>query len=172
MHDHRASTAICHRWQGIRENRSTCLIHLYQCQSHKRQGQLSCVQILRVSSLATPTSESALLCCSCKMQGPGSLMLQLMRWSDSSPALMTPESALLPTIEGKGKGWERVCLPCLCHLKVDKWQGQLSHIHALMSSSLTKCLPPTRVSSTLLSRLGARPTLPSDTNWWGAGTTL
>jgi hypothetical protein len=37
----RASSSACHRWQGTREGRSTCLPHLHLCPVEKRQGWLS-----------------------------------------------------------------------------------------------------------------------------------
>lgn len=101
----------------------------------KRQSQLFHIHTLGFFSPATPMSlvqlrkvtfkAHSLECCS--------------RNRDSSPALITPGSALHPARGGKETGWRRIPLPCPHCCKADKLQSQLFIAHIFGSAPMQPC---------------------------------
>lgn len=86
-------------------------LHLFQHTADKSQGRLYCAHTFRASStiILTSRASSTVL----PRQDAG-LFLALQQVRDSSPALVTPEPALLPIIGGKkqrGEGFAPLPMP-------------------------------------------------------------
>ena len=103
--------------------------------------------------------------CSCEVQGLLSSVLQQVRDSISSPALMTPGPAFLPAIGGKEQLWD-----CVFLIYVTTWgtSGRTSSAMLITGGQLTH-IPATRVSSILLPRRGVGPVFLSSEAGEGQG---
>jgi hypothetical protein len=149
--DIRASSPICHRWQGTREAKRASLPCPYHHSADKvyKEGQLSCAHTLRASSPTTSVSRAS--------------STILLGWDIGPPLLSAAAgdrqyklSCLLYMARGEGG---RAFLPCKCFHMADKSWAQLFHAHALGAGSPPS--PAIRVSTTVLARCDVGPAHPS-----------